>query len=606
MIHLAALVLPWCPSSPAAQDAPLLTLWVEDAATCFPDPKDAALIAALRLVDDRVLELPEELPDFDLPAPLVPILARALTCRKSLRIHSSQDPALMVPIYGQLELQGLAPGAAEETARFLLDLVGSQGFALGEPLPSGLVPIQPPNPPIIPLHLGARTRPGGPPDTVVVSIGKLLDEPGLPGANVLPKGVRPSLTLHLDYGRVIELVGGLMSMGAPDQAEMFMNLMEAFGLSDFVLDAAVGSDDRRSYSAVRMPGYGAGLRERGLLAARGLTAKDLARIPEDAGWASLSTVNLNGLVDLLLRVFQPQLTEAGMEDPLATLADMTGFHLKADLLDHLGSACGAYVSDTTGGGGMTSFVLFVELANGEGMLATLERAQDLVDGLGSAQARGYVRTKSWQHAGIDLITLTFPGLPVPVEPTLAIADGFLYAGLSPQTTIAAVAHARSGSKGLAANERFAAELPSSIEGAMALSFLDNARMLREGYGCASLLCSAVANGTRSRAGSERDAGILMPSFHELARGARASVRVTRIEGDDLVVTGHGDRSLLVTLSGAVGMLSSTPVVLVPMMAAGAVSARQRAYEAEAYEDWVEIEPEPAGVDDGNGDDDGGH
>ena len=606
MTHLAALLLPWCLPSPAAQDVPLLTLWVEDAAECFRDPKDAALIAALRLVDDRVLELPGELPTFDLPEPLVPILARALTCRKSLRIHSSKDPSLMVPIYGQLELQGLAPESAEETAQIVLGMLGSQGFGLGTPLASGLVPIEPPGPPPIPLHLGARKGPGGAPDAFVLSVGKLLDEPGMPGATGLPKGVRPSLAVHLDYGGIAELVGGLMAMGSPDEAEMFQSMMEAFGMNDLVLDGAIGSDERRSYSMLRMPGWAGALRQRGLLGGRGLTPSDLARIPSDAGWAGLSTVNLGGLVDVLLGAFGPQLAEMGMEDPLGTIASMTGFHLKTDLLDNLGGVYGCYTSDTTGGGGMTSCVAFVELANAEGMLATLERAQDLIDGLGASEARGYLRTKSWQRAGADLITLTFPGVPVPVEPTLAVADGFLYLGLTPQATIAAVDHARSGSKGLLANERFAADLPASIEGAMAISFLDNARMLREGYACTSLLCSAIANATRSRASTERDAGVVMPSFQELGRGVRANVSVTRVEGDDLVAVGYGDRSLLVTATGAVGMLSSTPMVLLPMLAGGAMTAARRStYEAAAYEEWVEIEGQQGGEEEWDGGGDGG-
>ena len=45
--------------------------------------------------------------------------------------------------------------------------------------------------------------------------------------------------------------------------------------------------------------------------------------------------------------------------------------------------------------------------------------------LGAAEAQGYVRLKSWEQGGTHFATLTFPGLPVPFEPTAAITARWL-------------------------------------------------------------------------------------------------------------------------------------------------------------------------------------
>lgn len=597
MLALAtSLLFPVLSPAPTAQETPLLSLWVDHAADCFRDPKDAAFLRALALVDDRVMELPGEVRDFQVPPEVVSLAARVLTGRKSLRILATEDVNAILPVVAQLELSGMDEASARETSDLVLGLLRMTGLGVGEPGANGLSSLQ------VPLGVPVQAGPHG--DAFVLSVGKQLEPHGAPQAYGLPKGTRPALSLNADVGRTLELVSGLMSMGSPEEAEILMRVADTFGLNGLSIEAAVGSDGDRSHSYVRLPGYASVMRDRDMLPAHGVRHEDLARIPADATWATLSTWNPSSVLDLVLAMAAEDLARAGVEDPIESLAAMTGFHLKRDLLDNLGSVIGCYASDTTGGGGILSMVAFCELSNAEGMLQTIERLQTLVDGLGQAQAEGYVRTRSWQHGDADMISLVFPGLPVPVEPTIAILDGNLMIGITPQALVAALDHAAAGGKSLLDHEGFVAEAGGNLEGALGVQYYDAARMARDGYGLTSLVCSAVVNGTRSRTELGRDAGIVIPPFHAFVDGVTPSVTVSRIEGDDLVARGRSDRSLLVNLSSMFGALTSGPTALiVPVAMAGALGTRVGTMRSMTYEEYPYTE-EDWQEDDGWQDDDG--
>lgn len=584
MSMLAPLFLaPWAGLvSPApTQDAPLVSMWIEDAGACLQNPKDAGLVAALRLVTERVQELPAELPDFPpLPPEAIDLAAHVLTGRKSFRLFLSDDPNLMLPVYAQLEMQEGGAEAAARLADTFLGLLGGMGAPLGDAPTAGLRALQ--TPMGVPLELGALD------DRFVLSLGKVLAEPGRPATVDLPEGARPMMSMHMDVGRALEFAFGMAAMGSPDEAEQMMRVMETFGLQDMQIDMTVGADAERTYAVSRLPGYAGTMREMGMMPARGLAKTDLALVPADAAWASLGTIEAQGTLDMVLALLSEQLGEAGMEDPVEALAAMTGINVRTDLVDHLGTVYGVYTSDTTGGGGLFSMVGFLELANAEGMLGTLERLQDLVDGIGAAEADGYVRSRSWQHGETELFTLTFPGIPIPVEPTIAVTGTHMVVGITPQATLAALGQMAAGGPGLLANENFVDGLAADVDGAYSVVFTDTPRLLRDGYGLTSLLCSAIVNGTRSPRSVERDAGVILPPYHELAKGARASVTLTRVEGEDFVGHGRSDSSMLVNLAGGVGMLTSSPAGLVfPMVILGSTTATRY----EATEEWEPVEGE---------------
>src|SRR5690606_23087664 len=68
------------------------------------DEKDARLLAALSMIDDRLAELPGELGDMDAPPGVLPIVRRMIEGPMSLRVLA-QDEAIagmMVPLFGEL------------------------------------------------------------------------------------------------------------------------------------------------------------------------------------------------------------------------------------------------------------------------------------------------------------------------------------------------------------------------------------------------------------------------------------------------------------------------------------------------------------------------
>jgi hypothetical protein len=185
------------------------------------------------------------------------------------------------------------------------------------------------------------------------------------------------------------------------------------------------------------------------------------------------------------------------------------------------------------------------------------------------EADGHVEMRDWMHGEALCTSLTFPGWPVPLELSFSIDDGFLFAALSPQALSAALDQRASRGLGLAANPRFRAAARGSLEDLTSLAFTDTPRRAQDGYGLATLLMSAFANGVRTPEDLARDPGIVLPAYRALVGPSQASVLLGRIEGGDLVQTGTCDPSITANVTALVG----SPLVSVFGMlgvAAGAI------------------------------------
>jgi general secretion pathway protein G len=166
--------------------------------------------------------------------------------------------------------------------------------------------------------------------------------------------------------------------------------------------------------------------------------------------------------------------------------------------------------------------------------------------------------RAFEHRGTRCLGLTFPGLPVPIEPALALRRGHLFAAASPQALGAALDHARSGGAGLLGHPALRALEPGTLDDLQGLYFSDVPRLARDGYGLSGMLAAALANAVRSPADPLREPGLVLPPLGELLANARPSLFLSRLQGEDLVTVGRGDRSAALHLAA---MLGWTPALL---------------------------------------------
>jgi general secretion pathway protein G len=289
----------------------------------------------------------------------------------------------------------------------------------------------------------------------------------------------------------------------------------------------------------------------------------LERIPPDATFVSLSRTE----PEMLLRYVERS-GENG-EELLDKLYDVLGIDLGPDLLEPLGQTFGLYLSDSTGGGGLTSAVAFAAADDEERLAATLAKLAARLNDAARDELQGRVRARAFERGGAHGYELDIPGLPVPLGPCVALADGQLLLAATPQALDGALRRA-SGSPHAAETaaswlRHLAPERVGALDGLQSLTYVDTERFAREGYGLAALASAAVANGIRSPQDPTRDPGPVMPPFAELFAGVQPTVLLARVVGEDLVTTGSMDRSLLVHLAATLGW---SPVILSGAAAAG--------------------------------------
>lgn len=300
-----------------------------------------------------------------------------------------------------------------------------------------------------------------------------------------------------------------------------------------------------------------------------LTDAELRIIPADATWASMSRGGLSTLRHALDQVLThaPEAAQG-----LDQFKQMTGVDLKADVIDALGDTFGYYASDSTGGGSLASVVAMLNFKDRARFLAAHAK---LVEFANAALAQNneigrYARVRSWNEQGVDLMSLRFNGLPIPLELTYAATESWFVVGLTPQATLAAALQAAGkGDPGLAGTPAVAS-LRKKHNGVTALTFIDTARMLHAGYPLVSLLGSAVSNAmsTPPMHGEGRRVGMLVPTYRDLTTGAIPSIQVGYWDGQSYIVDTHADRSMLVNAGGALGAVMQ----LSPIIAAGAIGA----------------------------------
>ena len=504
----------------------------------MPSEKDADLLAALLLIDERLRELPEELDEPGLPRPGMELLGQLVGRGMALRVARAETAVgdLPLPITAEVEMGLESPDAAARWIAELASLMAGLGAPLGAATSGAGFAV----PGEVPLWIGAT-------DSVLhLRVGS--QEGVAPGDPVtILEAYDPYLSARVAHRELLWLLGE--SGDEPLSRAGLEAILGFYGLPGDEVELAIGADSERSLLRITAPGA----RPEGTRSTLG--PEVLLAVPEDATWASAEVVDLPELVrryEEALRAFEePDL------DLRVIIAEELGMDLDTELLAAFGRRWVGYGADSTGGSGLMSTVLVGELGNRSTFLELWSRFIEELQLETDEDLDGRLTLRGFQRGGVDYQVVALAGLPLPLEVTVAVLETQVVVGASPNACIAGVEQLRDGRRSLLDRPDFVQQLPDSMEGATRLVWLDSPRLARDGYGLLSMGASALTNLVRSVDDRRPDPGVLLPTFRELVSGARPMVSVTRVVGPDLVVETRADRSHLVNAAGLLGALQTT-------------------------------------------------
>ncbi|HYE02809.1 MAG TPA: hypothetical protein VD963_06205 [Phycisphaerales bacterium] len=570
----------------------------------FVDEKDARLKAAILMLRERLAELPGEIPDMEPEAvPFLNLVADFVY--RPMRLAVTYNPADQTPGgFGIGAIVSLRTERAEEAGelhRVINAMLTAQNVPFRAEPSTSFAGMSELMLPVGVVRFGPRQGADGP--RFEVHAGSVAD-PELP-FRALPAGAgfEPVLRGRLDVAPLTPLVNMLKMFAAqePEAAQAIAEVEKRGFIGPNAVKYSFSTGYTADASVTRWVAEGARrFVESGMVSPVGLEAWELAVVPADAVAATVGKWN-HGAILKMVREGVAQQPEA--QEHLAEFRAHTGVDLVEDLLGSFGGASALYMSDATGGGlTLGSVALAASVADRARLEAALTKLAGLANQHAAVEAHGYVRVRTWTHGGSTLHSLTFPGVPIPLEVTIGLTDRWLVAGLSPQAAVAAALQASGkGGNGFAGGPAVKAMLPAG-RAAVAVSFIDIPRTMGRGYPFVAAAGSMVANAARSAKGAEREPGMVVPLFSELRQGAKPRVAVSYWEGDNLVYETRGNRSQLVEAAGVAGAAAPVFPVIAALVAGAAGAARAQALDAGADEVEFEIGDE-TGMDEADETDD---
>lgn len=539
----------------------------------FSAPKDKPVADALAMVPARLREVAREAPNMppELPG-LANMALHALTRPGRLVVsYNGENPSGGAYGYG-IALSTLLPD--QETGDQMHATISAMAAQSGQRIKTGprtrfpgMSDLQTP---MALVSFGPRQAAGGVRYEIIAGTMENPDAPAeaLPAPADLgaPAGFEPAVRARLDLAGLdpaMQIVEGFA--GQNPEAVQGMAQLRQLGIGGkdaLKLSYVVGHTKEESLSIAVVEGAGAVADKLGF-SRKPLTKANLDAIPADAVDAFMRNGEENWAAKLDQLANQNPQIKHGLDE----FQSQTGVDPR-DLLGSLGGTVAFYLSDSTGGGTIGSAVAMVSLKD----KARFSAAFGKLIAVANLQADkapmgpGYIRLAPWKDGEAELVSLRFPGLPVPLEVTFAMTQNWLILGPTPQAAIAAARQASGkGGPGLTASKAFAQAFPEG-KSITAISFSDTPRNMAIGYPILSMLGSGVANMVRSPVDPARDPGMLVPLYSDLRSGARARVGYTYWRGEDMVSESHADRSLLVNAAGAAGLVTKIlPVIAVPAL-----------------------------------------
>ncbi len=387
---------------------------------------------------------------------------------------------------------------------------------------------------------------------------------------------RPAIRGSLDLAALTpltQMLAGFAAMAAPRGQDVVAELRRRglMGPEAVAYEFTHGFTDAEAINVLRVRRM-AKFAEASGLSTVPLTATDLAVVPADATAAYIARYSAKSTWNQLRTQFESAMP-GQIDQFIGMVRDNLGIDIEADVINALGDTFAVYVSDSTGGGSILSGVAAISLSDPARFATALERAAQAFNHAAAENmdAPGAVRMDAFTQQGVRYLQLRSAGLPIPMEPTIAISGNWLVIGATPAASVAAArfiaAPGRSG--GLAANPAFAKHRPKGNDPVM-IAFVDSARTMSRGYPLLSFATSAVANAMRSsHPGVEvREPGFLLPTYSELAEGVRPFISLTYWDDQDMVTESHSDRSMLVNAAAILGLGDLGQIVSSLVLGAG--------------------------------------
>ena len=567
-VGLVALALAACAGSSLAawtqpdQNKPQTVLFLEHRGlgVLGSDPRDAGLRRAVEMIPTRISELKEEVPDMPPEAvTLFDMVPRMLSKPSKLAVaYVPGEPTGGFFSYGILmSIEAASEAEAIRNHERIKGLLksGDAPTEASKRIEGFTEVLVPP-----PGKLAFGVRKSGDVWRNEVAYGTMPTD--MDSMLASPEGLVPNSTTFMR---------GTMDFAALTPAER-MILTVGGGNAEPVRDIAVqmrkrgllGNDAMKlgfemsmteSAMVSTMVYRGAGKYKKALyLPTEPLKPDEIRVLPADTVYGSLSRGDLSQVRDAIDEALKAGGQEA--QGFLDMFKEMTGVDLRADIVDALGGAYGYYMSDSTGGGGLGSLIYLMQIRDKERFLAAhaklVVRGNEMLEQAMAEAPANYIKIMGWKDGDIQLNTLRFNGLPVPMEFTYAVAGNWLVVGLTPQATLAAARQAEGrGDAGIGSIPAVAESLRGGE--AVSLGYGNASRLVRDGYTFLSMAGSALSNAVRSPTDPARDPGLVVPLPNELAASARPSISISRWAGEDFVMSSTGDRSVVVTLGCLAGM-----------------------------------------------------
>ncbi len=300
----------------------------------------------------------------------------------------------------------------------------------------------------------------------------------------------------------------------------------------------------------------AGQYAEGLGLSRELIGRDvLAALPVDASFMSIKKMDPQREFAKAKEMMQSMGGAGSWDEVAAQIHEAIGIDLEKDLVNALGHTGAMYFADSTGGGSLLSGVMLVELSNPRTMIETINTlaarlnymvAEQIDTEIVSVKADTYVRN------GIAFMEMRVRGAPIPSMPTMAVAGNWLVVSPTPQGCLAAASQAQGNEGTSALRNRMLNTIGIRADAVSQMTVINPRRTIRDGYSVLALLSGMLENAVRSPSG-ERDPGMVLPMYSELAADAHPIMMTGKWDGDDYVVNTVADRSALVNAAAILGV-----------------------------------------------------